>query len=97
MNAVADEAKAAKHHPEWCNVSRAWQLRFIDSSWQVYNRVTIRWTTHRDRETKLRGLTGEDLRLAACCDELARKHGAKELSAFKSDDQESFEKLANSP
>lgn len=31
MDAVAAEAKAARHHPEWAN---------------VYNRVFIRWTTH---------------------------------------------------
>ncbi|KAF8445386.1 pterin 4 alpha carbinolamine dehydratase-domain-containing protein [Terfezia claveryi] len=33
-NAVADECKAQKHHPEWGN---------------VYNEVVVRWTTHSPR------------------------------------------------
>ena len=34
VNAVADEAKAQNHHPEWGN---------------AYNEVVVRWTTHRPK------------------------------------------------
>ncbi|MCJ1444138.1 MAG: putative pterin-4-alpha-carbinolamine dehydratase [Stictis urceolatum] len=70
MNAVAQEAKDAKHHPEWSN---------------TYNRVIVRWTTHQDRETKQSGLTPLDVRLAARTQELAREHGAKKALAVSSD------------
>lgn len=32
MDAVAQECKAQRHHPEWSN---------------LYNKVTVEWTTHR--------------------------------------------------
>lgn len=43
MNAVADECKKTRHHPEWSN---------------VYNRTQIRWTTHNplglsDKDTSM--------------------------------------------
>ncbi|KAI5808066.1 transcriptional coactivator/pterin dehydratase, partial [Peziza echinospora] len=34
MNAVADECKVQRHHPEWAN---------------VYNKVVVRWTTHNPK------------------------------------------------
>jgi len=51
MTRVAMAAERANHHPEWSN---------------IYNRVTIRWTTH-----SLGGLSDLDLKLAASCDRFA--------------------------
>lgn len=51
MTRVAMAAERANHHPEWSN---------------VYNRVTIRWTTH-----SLGGVSDLDLKLAAACDRFA--------------------------
>lgn len=51
MSRVALASERANHHPEWSN---------------VYNRVTIRWTTHSSG-----GLTNLDLRLARSCDRFA--------------------------
>lgn len=51
MTRVALASKRTNHHPEWSN---------------VYNRVTIRWTTH-----SVSGLTDLDLRLARSCDRFA--------------------------
>ena len=51
MTRVALASERANHHPEWSN---------------VYNRVTVRWTTH-----SANGLTGLDLRLARSCDRFA--------------------------
>lgn len=51
MTQVALAAERANHHPEWSN---------------VYNRVTIRWTTHSEG-----GLSDLDLRLARSCDRFA--------------------------
>ena len=51
MTRVAMAAERANHHPEWSN---------------VYNRVTIRWTTH-----SLGGVSDLDLKLAASCDRFA--------------------------
>ena len=51
MTRVAMAAERANHHPEWSN---------------VYNRVTIRWTTH-----SLCGVSDLDLKLAASCDRFA--------------------------
>ena len=51
MTRVAMAAERANHHPEWSN---------------VYNRVTIRWTTH-----SLGGVSDLDLKLAATCDRFA--------------------------
>ena len=48
---VAMAAERANHHPEWSN---------------IYNRVTIRWTTH-----SLGGVSDLDLKLAASCDRFA--------------------------
>lgn len=45
---VALAAERHNHHPEWSN---------------VYNRVTIRWTTHSEG-----GVTDLDLKLARLCD-----------------------------
>lgn len=50
MGHVAGAAETHNHHPEWRN---------------VYNKVTITWTTH-----DARGLTDKDIRLARLCDEL---------------------------
>ena len=49
MTRVAMTAERANHHPEWSN---------------VYNKVTIRWTTH-----SLGGVS--DLKLASACDRFA--------------------------
>jgi len=51
MTRVAMAAERANHHPEWSN---------------IYNRVTIRWTTH-----SLGGVSDLDLKLAASCDRFA--------------------------
>ena len=51
MTRVAMAAERANHHPEWSN---------------VYNRVTIRWTTH-----SLGGVSDLDLTLAGACDRFA--------------------------
>lgn len=51
MNAVAEVAERLNHHPEWSN---------------VYNRVTVRLTTH-----DAGGLTALDFALAREMDELA--------------------------
>ena len=47
MTRVALAAERQNHHPEWSN---------------VYNRVTIRWTTHSEG-----GVTELDLKLARAC------------------------------
>ena len=51
MTRVAMAAERSNHHPEWSN---------------VYNRVSIRWTTH-----SLGGISGLDVRLARSCDRFA--------------------------
>jgi 4a-hydroxytetrahydrobiopterin dehydratase len=51
MTRVALAAERHNHHPEWSN---------------VYNRVTIRWTTHSEG-----GVTDLDLKLARLCDRFA--------------------------
>ena len=51
MNAVAEVAERMNHHPEWSN---------------VYNRVTVRLTTH-----DAGGLTAQDFALAREMDDLA--------------------------
>jgi 4a-hydroxytetrahydrobiopterin dehydratase len=51
MTEVAGEADRADHHPEWSN---------------VYNRVSIRLTTH-----DAQGLTGRDVALAKFIDKAA--------------------------
>lgn len=48
MNAVVPAINAHNHHPEWSN---------------VYNRVNVRWTTHRPA-----GLSAKDTTLAEECD-----------------------------
>ena len=57
MSRVALAAERANHHPEWQN---------------IYNKVSIRWTTHASG-----GVTSLDLRLAQQCDELAGATGQK--------------------
>ena len=51
MTRVALAAERQNHHPEWSN---------------VYNRVTIRWTTHSEG-----GVTELDLKLARACSRFA--------------------------
>ena len=53
MSEVAAEAERMDHHPEWSN---------------VYNRVSVRLTTH-----DAGGLTGRDVRLARFIDAAARR------------------------
>ncbi|KAL3421606.1 pterin 4 alpha carbinolamine dehydratase [Phlyctema vagabunda] len=55
INQIAEEAARHRHHPEWSN---------------VYNKVTLRWTTHEPR-----GLTQQDIDLARLCD----KHSQGEV------------------
>jgi 4a-hydroxytetrahydrobiopterin dehydratase len=55
MDAVVVDIKAQRHHPEWSN---------------VYNKVHIRWTTHRPE-----GLSSKDIGLAKICDEKAAEFG----------------------
>ena len=51
MSRVALVAERANHHPEWQN---------------IYNKVSIRWTTHERG-----GVTSLDLKLARRCDAIA--------------------------
>ena len=51
MTRVALAAERQNHHPEWSN---------------VYNRVTIRWTTHSEG-----GVTELDFKLARACSRFA--------------------------
>ena len=51
MTRVALAAERQNHHPEWSN---------------VYNRVTIRWTTHSEG-----GMTELDVKLARACSRFA--------------------------
>ena len=51
MTRVALAAERQNHHPEWSN---------------VYNRVTIRWTTHSEG-----GVTELDMKLARACSRFA--------------------------
>ena len=51
MTLVALAAERQNHHPEWSN---------------VYNRVTIRWTTHSEG-----GVTELDVKLARACSRFA--------------------------
>ena len=55
MTEVAFAAEAANHHPEWSN---------------VYNRVTIRLTTHDAGNT----VTEKDRKLAAIIDRIHRRY-----------------------
>ena len=52
MTRVALAAERQNHHPEWSN---------------VYNRVTIRWTTHSEG-----GVTELDVKLARACSRFAK-------------------------
>ena len=54
MTAVAAAAERMNHHPDWCN---------------VYNRVTIRLTTH-----DAGGITDKDRALADEISEINRRH-----------------------
>ena len=51
MTRIALAAERQNHHPEWSN---------------VYNRVTIRWTTHSEG-----GVTELDVKLARACSRFA--------------------------
>ena len=51
MTRVALAAERRNHHPEWSN---------------VYNQVTIRWTTHSEG-----GVTDLDIKLAGACSRFA--------------------------
>ena len=55
MTQIAFAAEKHDHHPEWSN---------------VYNRVTITWTTH-----DVDGLSANDLTLALFCDEAFAGYG----------------------
>ncbi len=58
MDAVAQECKVQRHHPEWSN---------------LYNRVTVEWTTHRPE-----GLSIKDVEMAEFCNKVAAEIGLKE-------------------
>ncbi|KAL1304230.1 hypothetical protein AAFC00_000650 [Neodothiora populina] len=55
MTQIATQCKKTRHHPEWSN---------------VYNKTTIKWTTHRPL-----GLSSKDTEMARFCDEVARERG----------------------
>ncbi|KAF1365263.1 transcriptional coactivator/pterin dehydratase [Lizonia empirigonia] len=57
MDTVAQECKVQRHHPEWTN---------------LYNRVTVEWTTHRPE-----GLSVKDALMAEFCDTVAAEIGLK--------------------
>ena len=52
MSRVALAAERENHHPEWSN---------------VYNKVTMRWTTH-----SVGGVSALDIKLATKCDQFAQ-------------------------
>lgn len=58
MAQVALAAEKHNHHPEWSN---------------VYNRVSITWTTH-----DVDGLSTNDIAMARWCDQVAARVGVKE-------------------
>jgi 4a-hydroxytetrahydrobiopterin dehydratase len=53
MSLVAEECKAKRHHPSWSN---------------LYNEVTVEWTTHRPQ-----GLSIKDVEMAEFCDRTAEE------------------------
>ena len=55
MSLVAEECKTKRHHPSWHN---------------LYNKVTIEWTTHKPE-----GLSIKDVDMAEICDQTADKIG----------------------
>jgi len=55
MNSVAEQCKVTRHHPEWSN---------------VYNKTSIRWTTHNPE-----GLSSKDIDMAKFCDQAADECG----------------------
>jgi 4a-hydroxytetrahydrobiopterin dehydratase len=55
MSLVAEECKTKRHHPSWHN---------------LYNQVTIEWTTHRPK-----GLSIKDAEMAEFCDHTAEHIG----------------------
>lgn len=68
MKQVADEATKLRHHPEWTNVCYvASSIPFsnypTDEMLKVYNKVSVRWTTHDPK-----GLTKLDVVMAQVCD-----------------------------
>ena len=54
MTQIAIEAESHNHHPEWRN---------------VYNKVTITWTTH-----EVQGLSMNDIELAHRCDAIFERY-----------------------
>ena len=58
MSLVADECRVKNHHPSWSN---------------LYNQVTIEWTTHRPE-----GLSIKDVEMAEFCNQKAAEIGLKE-------------------
>jgi len=57
MSLVAAESKARRHHPSWHN---------------LYNRVTVEWTTHKPE-----GLSTKDVEMAEFCDLAGDRVGLK--------------------
>ncbi|KAF1932733.1 transcriptional coactivator/pterin dehydratase [Didymella exigua CBS 183.55] len=55
MDTIAQECKVQRHHPEWSN---------------LYNKVTIEWTTHRPE-----GMSVKDADMAEFCDRMAAEIG----------------------
>jgi 4a-hydroxytetrahydrobiopterin dehydratase len=55
MNLVAAECQKQRHHPSWHN---------------LYNEVSIEWTTHRPR-----GLSEKDVQMAGFCERVAGEVG----------------------
>lgn len=60
MTQIALAAAKNDHHPEWTN---------------VYNRVTVVWSTH-----DVGGLSERDLALARCCDDAFERFGKRPAS-----------------
>ena len=59
MKQIAIEAESHNHHPEWRN---------------VYNKVTITWTTH-----DVQGLSMNDIELAHRCDAIFERYQKDKL------------------
>lgn len=76
MSVVADECKAKRHHPSWHN---------------LYNQVTIEWTTNKPK-----GVSIKDVEMAEFCDRAANQIGLKVKTQLVGTASSEDERLAGS-